>query len=446
LNGLALPGEVPRLGRGVSWRMPRAGELAGERLFTGGLAVGAAAVGILVLPMTTPIGPGNTTPADAALVLAVVVSLLWVGSTRQQFHLPYVIPVGMMIGAGLLAALMGAFPAAGALAVIQDAFLLAWCAAIANVVRQPSAFKVLVRTWSWSAIGWAVLLAAAVALGQKGLAGIDPNQGARAALTFGDENTAALYFVVSLMVVLAAGVPRNPLARVAAAGVIVYAVALTGSLSGLLALVVCLVVGGFLLVLRRRGPAAALTALIVFVLLGLGVVKAVGGSRIFREAKTSQSSLLHYSLGREADSRSEREVLTRETTRLYLTGGIIGRGPASTQLTLRSIQAPYPKEAHDDWIAALVERGVIGAAGLLALAFVIGLRAGVLVRRRLASAYEAILPFAPFLAAALVSLIPFSLTHEILHERTLWTLLGCLAGLSLFGRAAVTEPERGVAR
>ena len=62
------------------------------------------------------------------------------------------------------------------------------------------------------------------------------------------------------------------------------------------------------------------------------------------------------SVGRGLQSSSEREVLARETASLYLSGGLLGRGPNSTEATLREIQAPYPKEAHNDYVAALVER------------------------------------------------------------------------------------------
>lgn len=35
---------------------------------------------------------------------------------------------------------------------------------------------------------------------------------------------------------------------------------------------------------------------------------------------------------------------------------------------MRQQEAAYPHEAHNDWVAALVERGVLGFAGILLLA------------------------------------------------------------------------------
>jgi hypothetical protein len=41
----------------------------------------------------------------------------------------------------------------------------------------------------------------------------------------------------------------------------------------------------------------------------------------------------------------------------------------------------------------------------------------------------------PFAAGALVTVAVYSLTHEVLHERPLWTLLGLLAAFGLWSRS-----------
>jgi hypothetical protein len=46
------------------------------------------------------------------------------------------------------------------------------------------------------------------------------------------------------------------------------------------------------------------------------------------------------------------------------------------------------------------------------------------------------LPAPWFLVGALATLADYSITHELLHDRTAWTLLGLLAAFSLWwGRA-----------
>jgi O-antigen ligase len=113
----------------------------------------------------------------------------------------------------------------------------------------------------------------------------------------------------------------------------------------------------------------------------------------------------------------------------------------ATKSVLRAELAPYPKEAHDDWTAALVERGVLGVAGLLLLAGEIVLRASrVGSPRRLGPGLAAALPAPGYLIGALATLAIYSFTHEILHDRTAWTLLGVLAAFSLWGRHRPEEP------
>jgi O-antigen ligase len=114
---------------------------------------------------------------------------------------------------------------------------------------------------------------------------------------------------------------------------------------------------------------------------------------------------------------------------------VLGRGPVSTEYTLTKQQAAYPKEAHNDWIAAMLERGVLGFTGLLLLVLEILLLAlAIWNPKRLLPGYRAALPAPAYLVGALVLAAMYSLTHEVLHERTLWTLLGLLAAFGLWGR------------
>src|SRR5213596_3642029 len=93
----------------------------------------AISVGIASLPLLTPAGPGNLAPADVALIFGVTATLLWAASRRVQLRAPYLVGVGVMVIAGALSASTGALPRLGLLAVSQDLFLFAWCAALATV-------------------------------------------------------------------------------------------------------------------------------------------------------------------------------------------------------------------------------------------------------------------------------------------------------------------------
>jgi O-antigen ligase len=186
------------------------------------------------------------------------------------------------------------------------------------------------------------------------------------------------------------------------------------------------------------GYPAAITALVGIGLVGALVLYGVSRTGFTDRVKASPNVYVRNSIGREDQSKSEREVLARETTALYQSGGIFGRGPGATKDTLTAEQAPYQKEAHDDWVAALVERGAVGLFGVLLLAVAIGMRAaGISRRRHLAPGYRRIVRTPAFVAGALVTVLVFSLTHESLHDRTVWTLFGLVAALYAWGR----QPE-----
>lgn len=408
----------------------------------GGLARVGIVVGIACLPILLPSAPGNITPADVGLVVAIGVVLLWAGSTRQELRLPFMVGVGVMAVAGAVSALFGILPGSGALAVVQDLYLLAWAIALANFGRSPVAAAFLVRTWCVTAAAWAIGLIAL--FGRTAItAGVGSADSARAAFTFGDQNAAGLYFVLSLLVIFAARRPRRWRWRAPAIACLLFGTLLTGSLgaiSGLLAgLATALVLG----VRARRGPDTAIA-------LSLALLLATGSLALFAErhqlvqaAHESRYVLIRNSLGRGAQSSSERAVLAKQTFHLWRTSGLVGRGPVSTQQTLRDEQAPYPKEAHNDWVAALVERGVAGFIGLLLLVAAIVVRASAIWDpRRLAPQFVAALPAPAYVVGALVTLLVFSLTHEVLHDRTMWTLLGVLAAFELWGRSPSGQEER----
>src|SRR4029077_4422647 len=97
------------------------------------------------------------------------------------------------------------FPVLGLLSVVQDLYLLTWAAVLANVARSPGALDVLLRTWAASATVWA----AAFVLATTSTAVSAGPDAVRAGFTFGDQNGAGLYFVLTLLVVVAARRPRR---------------------------------------------------------------------------------------------------------------------------------------------------------------------------------------------------------------------------------------------
>jgi hypothetical protein len=396
------------------------------------LPVVMVALGVALLPLLRPKGPGHVGPEDLIMAAGVVTALLWASATRAKLHVPYAIPVGIMVLAGCLSALFGIAPGAGIVAIVQDVFLLCWCAAVVCVCRKPASLSVVVRTWSWSAVGWATFLLAAVATGQNRLAGIGA-EGGRAALTFDHPNMAANYFFVSLFVVVLSRSPRNRLGRVAACAALLATMVVTGSNAALLGLPLAAGVAGYVAIRRYSGSVAALAVVLTIVLVG-GAGAALVQQRVMERVRRSDNAFVHHSVARSSRSASAREQLFAQEYELFRTGSLLGRGPASTRITLGSSTAPTAKEAHDDYLATLVERGALGFVGLMLLIGAIVTRAISIDPRRLSAEFRRVVPSTAPLIGALVAMAVAAFTHEILHYRHFWTLLGILAAIHLFGR------------
>ena len=396
----------------------------------------ATQVGIVLavcaLPLLRPSGPGNTGLVDVGVVVAMVVAVLWLSGHRHPVRFPYALPVALGIVAG---ALGGLAAGGGLLALSQDLFLFGWTLAIANLGRSPALLGTLVRAWGLSVTGWAALLIGGVLGHVAWLSGQSGLDGSRAALTFGDPNLAADYFLVGLFVLRAAQVPRRRSLRLLCCAVVVVAIVLTGSNGGLTALVFA-TVGGWLFGLVRSGRAPA-AVLVACLLAGAAVAAAstVDLSGVAARARDS-APVLRDSIGREAESGGSRQTLVREGFSLWLSNDSpVGVGPGGTKAALQAEQAPYVKEAHDDYLAAVVERGLLGGVALVWLVALVVVRARRIGRRdALRPEFAAVLPRPELLGAAAGAVLLSALFYEVLHFRHVWALFGLIAAAELWGR------------
>jgi O-antigen ligase len=399
------------------------------------LPVIAVAIGITALPMLVPLGSG-TAVVDIVLLAAIAVTFVWLGSSDASVHLPYAWPVAFIIVGGAIGTFISPTPLLSSLTLVEDAYLLLWAMVLANAVRTPEALRTIVRTWCFAAPLWAVALILYVAKSGTGV--LNTTSGVRASFAFGDDNGLALFFVVTLMLIWASRTPRNPLVRAGAICVLLMAIALTGSLAGILGLLAGVAAVATVSIAVRRDIVAAMS----FVLVAMVIFGALwlNADPIAQWAQASRYAVVRNSIGREVASRSGRQLLTDEAAQLYQTRGGLGLGPASTKSWLASDQAPYVKEAHDDWTAALVERGIIGLIGVAFLFSVFAFRAVKIADpRRLSEAFRRVIPAPAALLGAVVTIGVYSVTHEVLHDRTAWAAMGLVAGLFLWGRGEAAE-------
>ena len=402
--------------------------IEGERI-----AVTAAAAAVAMLPMLSPAGPANTAPVDLLIAFAVSACLFWAGTSGHRLRFPYILPMGLLMVGGALGALVGPLPRSGIVALAQDMILLVWCWAVVNIASSVGRLRVVLAAWAYGAIAWAVLLFIGVALGLSFLSGQTESEGSRTALTFGDPNFAASYWFISIMVLWATGLPRRRGARVAAYVLLVAALISTGSNSGMVSLLVGVLVAGVLSTYHRFGLAAAAPVLAVLVLGGYLALTSVSISAVQRTAYESPYEFVRDGIGRGHKSVIQRSTLRAQSLALYREGGPLGAGPVSTKERLRAQMAPFVKEAHDDYLAALVERGFLGVLGLAVLIAVLLRRTPRLAPGRMTAGFAAVVPRPHALIGAVVGSMGAMAVVELLHARHVWTLFAFVAALCLWG-------------
>lgn len=420
----AIPALPPAATAGARERAPD-----GERM-----AVVLTAMAVASLPVLSPGGPGNLAPVDLLMVLALGACLLWAGASRRKLRFPYAAPVALFVAGGALAAMVGPAPGSGLVAVVQDLWLLVWCWAVANVASSPRRLRMLLATWAYAAVAWASLLFAGLLLGLPWLTGQVASEGSRTALTFGDPSYSASYYVVSVMIIWASGFPRRRGARIAAYVLLVAAIASTGSNSGIVALVVATSVAAVLGIYHRRGAVPAVTAIACLALAGFGLSASVSLSSLQRKAHGSSLAFVRDGIGRSSVSVSQRDSLRRESIPLYRQGGPLGLGPASTKARLHAAGAPFVKEAHNDYVAALIERGPLGFFALMALVIGLLMRAPQLANNGLSAGFAAVMRRPHALVGGLAGTLVAMTTYELLHLRHVWALFALLAAVCIWGR------------
>jgi hypothetical protein len=416
-------GDTTSLESGETWT------LGGERL-----AIMTTAAAVAALPLLEPRGPANLGPADVFIALALFSALFWLGSSSLRLRAPYALATAILIAAGLAGALAGPVPLQGLRAVVQDAWVLALGICVVNVCRTPHALRLILRTWVYASIAWAALLLVGEAAGISVLIGLQANEGGRTSLTFGDPNIAAHYFFVSIMLVAATRFPARLLWRFGAYVLLLAAWALSGSNSGIVEILLAVALLSLLAIHRRSGTVPTIAVACCMVAAAAVLVPRVPVSQLQDSARDSRHRVIRDWVGRSEKTAGQRETLLGESVDLYYDGGLVGQGPASTKARLEASQAPFAREAHNDYVAALVERGLVGALGIMLLVGSVSVRTWAVVTRPLSPAFAAVVPRAGPLLAAVAGTFVLGTVYEALHVRQVWALFAVVAALYYWGR------------
>jgi O-antigen/teichoic acid export membrane protein/O-antigen ligase len=419
---------------------PPAAPVAAPRLsYRVGVLRAALVAAVWGLPLLRPAGPGNTGPVDIAVAIAVLAAALWISGHGHRIRMPYGFPVGLSVLAGSVAALVaytGAYVSVGGslLALVQDVFLFLWALSIVNVSRVPALLRTVSRAWSISSVWWAAVMIIGVLAHISALSGVTPRTGVRASLTLGDPNLAANYFICSLFVLRAARYPRRRLLRWLCCALILAAIAFTGSNGGAIVLIGATLLGCLFTLTRRRGLAPAVMVAAAAALFALAVLPHVHLQSIAYKAQTSLP-LLRDSIGRQAESSGSRSTILTQTVKLYFDDdNLIGLGPSGVKGALKARHFSYVKMAHDDYAAALVERGVLGAVALVILVIIVLTRCRRIATRPLRRSYAGVFPRPELLGAGVAAMFMSAFLYQVLHFRHVWLLFGLVAAVDLWGR------------
>jgi O-antigen ligase len=207
---------------------------------------------------------------------------------------------------------------------------------------------------------------------------------------------------------------------------------LTGSNGAMLSVVIGCVVVSLMNLARRFGAAALVASVCLLATIACAAVFTPLMATVREAALRTGNPVLVSSIGRDS-SVGQREILVRESYDLVQGAAPWGRGPRTTKPLLTDTLAPYAKEAHDDYIETIIERGAIGVIGLLLLIGSIAVRTWCVVREPLQRGFAEVVADTSPLAAGVVGLAVDASYYQIQHFRHAWTLLAIVAALHLWG-------------
>jgi O-antigen ligase len=399
------------------------------------ILVGSIASLPMLVPFGLPPGPGNTGLPDVALIVVTVTALLWAATHRHPVRWPFLIPTLLTIIAGGIAAIVNDV---GQLTLVKDLFVLLWGVSVANLARDAGLLRLAIRSWVWIGTCYALIMILGFVIGNDALSGKQVD-GERAMFTFGDANYASNWFICVFFIARAARYPRKAWQRWTVCGVLLVAEVLTGSNGGALALGIA-ILAGYVFRLFREGKAHhAIAVITLAVFLGGGGAAALTQIDVqpLLDRASAASPILRDSIGRTTgESTESRSTVFGTTIRMmeeqHHPWGI---GPGHTEAAMLKNQETYVREAHNDYIAAVLERGFVGGIALIVLIFVVLLKCLRIARRdALSPEYAREVPRPELFGALVLVFLVSGLFYETLHYRHGWAVFGLIAALDLFGR------------
>ena len=354
---------------------------------------------------------------NAILLCVILVSLMSRGP-KPRWYL--VIPVYVYWVGSILGMFSSEVYSINIYTLAQDIYLYVWFVTMCVLLRSDERVDIL-------AIAWALTLV--FVLGTEGFiaqgGAID-----RGEFSFRNPNRAAAYLTLTFFILLRPAIPL--LFKVVLGGLVAIAVGATASAAGTIGLGMGVLVF-FYSIVYAKGP-RAMRPLLVLGVCGVGLLVAVLNPLANKDLPSALGELAPTAaprIERSAGTREEIWVKGLESFRKHP----LGIGPASFHRQIDSgISDDGSIELHSDFVASLVERGIVGLLGHILLLIWVARE----VFRGLTRSYRfRDVIWASALAGATTTYFFYSITHEALHHETFWLLLALI-----FSHVQIMESRR----
>jgi len=405
-------------------------------------------IAVCLAPVLVPPGPGRSALLDPFNVIALAAFAATMAIAHRSIQVPFAAPVILMSVGSLLATANAVNAPAALFTLIQDAYLYVWFVMLVNVVSGRGDLRLLRVAWVLAACGVAIIgLVGMAQHGADSMAAILNPKGFRAMGTFDQPDELADYLALSVFMALSLQGRFARLLKWGSIALILIAMAATKANGGLLSLsaglVAMAIVGAWTRGVSPEGWVA--TGLLAAGGL-LTVVWLIGGMGLGASEISHLES--HSFLGRMGHSSEGREKIWQTLFRHYRQNPL-GIGPGNSRwqsVTIEERERPIKghlvtfdsgadpflsKEAHNDYIAYIVERGPLALLGMLMLRWQVFARLlkGWKNARATATDRAAFGALTATMFGAWVCSCLNANTIETLHFRHVWLFLGLVCAL-----------------
>jgi O-antigen ligase len=397
--------------------------------------------GIMVLlPLDIIKLPLNMTLVDVWILMAL--PLLWLSFVRgpQIISLPYAVPMWLIFVASFVSTFAAPAPGNSFVVVLKEAYAYVWFVTLTAVLATLSARDLHRILAVWAGVVFLhgfVIVAQFLSPDFWRLVASFANKSSeyeiyRPSGFFMNANSAAFFQLLGFVPLMLASPSRK--AAVILGILLLPTMLATGSMGAAVAFTAGLTVAVIAISLSGR------MFLVIKIFVRLAITISLLGGLLFFIVSHNQRYQEHFErifFGRAERSSGGRFDLWQRGIDAFLNYGVFiwGVGPEN----FREVDPKMTdNQLHNDFLAFLVERGLVGTLGLVLFAILVVSRAAYMVL--IANKYpdRARLAVVVFLAASVAAIVE-SLTHQTFHFRELW-LIWALQEAMLF-KMTTTESE-----